>query len=286
MAEFFSEDKVKTPDGLKSDSPDLAALQDYLMTVDPKLERVPRERLKDAYMETEALEKEPLDKSFTPLEWQGTVANIGGRVRAIMWDPNDPMNRKVWAGGVTGGLWYREDITNENDQWVPVDDFWPDLAVSCITYDPNDPQTFYVGTGEAQTALIIYRESSGLGFGIMKSSDAGLTWNVMTGTEEFEYITDIEVRNENGTSVIYAGVASGVYKGTQHLSEPSDGLFRMVIGSGTWEQVLPDITGLEVPYSPSDIEIGADGRMFIGTMPNVEGDGGATILYSDNALTG
>ncbi len=284
MAEFFSEDKVKTPDGLKSDSPDLAALQDYLMTVDPKLERVPRERLKDAYMETEALEKEPLDKSFTPLEWQGTVANIGGRVRAIMWDPNDPMNRKVWAGGVTGGLWYREDITNENDLWVPVDDFWPDLAVSCITYDPNDPQTFYVGTGEAQTALIIYRESSGLGFGIMKSSDAGLTWNVMTGTEEFEYITDIEVRNENGTSVIYAGVASGVYKGTQHLSEPSDGLFRMVIGSGTWEQVLPNITGLEVPYSPSDIEIGADGRMFVGTMPNVEGDGGATILHSDNAL--
>ncbi len=50
-------------------------------------------------------------------------------------------------------------------------------------------ETFYVGTGEAQTALIIYRESSGVGFGIMQSPDGGITWEIMPGTEEFEYVT-------------------------------------------------------------------------------------------------
>ncbi len=81
-------------------------------------------------------------------------------------------------------------------------------------------------------------------------------------------------------------VASGVYKGTQHLSEPSDGLFRLPEGEDEWEQVLPNITDLEVPYAPSDIEIGADGRMYVGTMPNVEGDGGASILFSDDCTPG
>jgi hypothetical protein len=89
VAEFFSDNTVKAQDELKPDSPDLASLQDCLLTVDPKLERVTKERLKNACMETKTLEKEPLDKFFTPLEWQGTVANIGGRVRAIIWDPND-----------------------------------------------------------------------------------------------------------------------------------------------------------------------------------------------------
>ncbi len=151
------------------------------------------------------MQKEQSLKSTDQLEWQSTVSNIGGRTRAIMWDPNDPANNAVWAGGVTGGLWYKEDITDDNEAWIPINDFWPNLAISCITYDPNDPQTFYVGTGEAQTALIIYRESSGVGFGIMKSTDAGNTWEVMPGTEEFEYVTDIEVRDENGVSVVYAG---------------------------------------------------------------------------------
>jgi hypothetical protein len=268
-----------------ADSPDQAALQDYLNTIDPELKTVPKERLKQAYEYAHSIQKDKAYKSVSSLEWQGTEANFGGRVRAVLWDPNDASLQKVWAGGVTGGLWYKDNI-NDTGPWIPVDDFWPGLSVSCMTYDPNQKESFYVGTGEAQTALIIYRESSGVGYGIQHSTDAGQTWEVMPGTEEFEYITDIEIRDEDGTSVIYAGVASGVYKGVPHLSDPSDGLFRSVVGSGDWEQVLPMIEEQEVPFAPSDIEIGADGRIYIGTMPNVEGDGAATILYSDSGLPG
>jgi len=271
--------------GKAADQPEMGAIQDYLMTFDPALGYVPRERLQKAYKETKENTKNNL-KSTAALEWSGTSAEMGGRTRAIMWDPNDATGKKVWAGGVTGGLWYRNDITNDQSLWQPVGDFWSSLNISCITYDPNNPTTFYIGTGEAQTALYIYRESSGIGEGIWKSEDGGQTWNLLETTLDFEYVTDIKVRNENGSSVIYAGVASGFYHGTNHQSEPSDGLFRSEDGGLSWEQVLPDIPDYGTPYAVADIEIAADGRMYVGTMQNVEIEGGATILFSDEGTEG
>jgi hypothetical protein len=201
--------------------------------------------------------------SGAPITWTSYSSNMGGRTRAIMYDPNDPSSHKVWAGGVTGGLWYNTNITDPNQSWIPVGDFWPTLAIRCITYDPNNPSIFYIGTGEPETAIQTYRESSGLGDGIWKSTDGGVTWNLLNSTTGFAYIPKIAVRNENGNSVIYAAVVSGLYHGT-HNSLPSDGLFRSTDGGITWTQVLPDIDGFSVPYSPSDVVLGAGGRIFVG----------------------
>lgn len=278
-------------DDLKSpDQPDMAAFQEYIMTADPATGEVPTDRLLVAYDQTRALQAEQLTtrNSNLVMNWESSGANMGGRTRALMFDPNDTDNKKVWAGGVTGGLWYVNDITNTNEDWTPIGDFWSNLAISCITYDPNNTQTFYVGTGEAQTARIIYRASSGLGAGIFTTNDSGLTWELMASTDGFDYITDIAVKDENGTSVIYACVASGTYMGEDHESEPSDGVFRSDDGGDTWEQVLPLIpeTLSNKPYTPADIEIATNGRIFVGTMENLDKQGGATILYSDTGLPG
>lgn len=271
----------KDNDGKTVDSPDMAAFQEYLMTVDPATGTVPRERLVKAYEETRMAAS--LKSNLTPMTWQGYGADMGGRTRAIMYDPNDPAGKKVWAGGVTGGLWYNTNIQSEFSSWVPVGDFWPVLAIRCITYDPNNTQTFYIGTGEPETALITYRESSGLGQGIWRSTDGGMTWAQLPSTADFVYVTDILVRNENGNSVIYAGVVSGLYHGA-HQSQPSDGLYRSEDDGVTWTQVLPDITGSNVPYAVSDIDMDANGRIYVGTRPNLNDEGGATILYSDSGL--
>ena len=274
--------QAEKSEGKSVDQPGAAAFQEYLMTIDPETKTVPRERLMKAYQETKALQDQ---KSTSTITWQGTGTEMGGRTRSIMYDPNDPDLKKVWAGGVTGGLWYNNDITNQFSSWIPVGDFWPMLNIRCITYDPNNTQTFYIGTGEPETALITYRESSGVGQGIWKSEDGGVSWEQMPSTEDFVYITNILVRDENGTSVIYAGVVSGQYHGV-HPSEPSNGLYRSDDGGVTWEQVLPDIYGSNVPYSPACIEEGPDGRIFIGSRPNLNDEGGATILYSDSGLPG
>lgn len=286
--QFTSAEPVINKDAEAPDHPGMAAFHEYVMTVDPALGYVPKERLWSAYQQTLRMEKEAETIRFEPMtEWNGTGANMGGRTRALMFDPNDDEHKKVWAGGVTGGLWYNDDITNTNVEWVPIGDFWSDLAVSCITYDPNNTQVLYVGTGEAQTARFIYRSSSGLGTGIFKSEDGGESWELMPSTEGFKYITEIAVKDEDGTSVIYTGVASGTYMGEEHESEPSDGLYRSEDGGETWEQVLPEIEGYsDEIYVPADIEITASGRIFVGTMENLNLHGGATILYSDSGLEG
>jgi hypothetical protein len=262
-----------------ADLPEMAAFQDFLMTMDPSTGTVPRERLITAYRETERKQQEK--SGDAALAWTEHSSNMGGRTRMIMYDPNDATHKKVWAGGVTGGLWYNDNIQNSNSPWVPVGDFWPDLAIRCMTYDPNNPLILYIGTGEAETAMQTYRESSGLGDGIWRSLDGGVTWDLMPSTTQFAYVTKILVRNESGNSVIYAGIASGLYQGT-HQSLPTDGLYRSADNGTTWTQVLPNITGKTVPYAVSDIALAASGRIFVGTRPNLNGDGAATILYSDN----
>jgi len=265
-----------------ADQPDMAALQEFLMTMDPATGSIPRERMVKAYNQTRALSQL---KNSNNLQWKGYGVEMGGRTRMLMYDPNDATQKKVWAGGVTGGLWYNPDITSVSSSWIPVGDFWSNLSIRCMAYDPGNTQIFYIGTGEAETALQTYRESSGLGTGIWKSVDGGQTWNQLPSTQAFCYIQKIIVRNENGNSVIYAAVASGLYHGI-HQSQPSDGLFRSTDGGNNWQQVLPDIIGKTVPYAVQDITLGADGRIYIGTRPNLNGNGGATILRSDAGTTG
>jgi photosystem II stability/assembly factor-like uncharacterized protein len=269
----------------EADQPEMAALRDYFMTMDPKTRTIPRERLLKAYQQTKLIEQSK--SSPLSLTWQGYESDMGGRTRMIMYDPNDATHKKVWAGGVTGGLWYNLNITSSGSPWVPVGDFWPDLAIRCMTYDPKSPLTFYIGTGEAETAIQTYRESSGLGDGIWKSQDGGQTWDLIPGTTNFAYVTSIHVRVEAGVSILYAGVASGLYEGQQHHSLPTDGLYRSADGGNTWQQVLPNITGHNVPYAVEDITISGDSsRIYIGTRPNLDGNGAATILYSNSGLAG
>ena len=55
--------------------------------------------------------------------------------------------------------------------------------------------------------------TSSRGLGMWKTTDGGQTWSHLTSTENFNYVTDIIVRDESGTSVIYAGVGGHYYEG-------------------------------------------------------------------------
>lgn len=277
---ILSQEELK--DIPKPDRPDLARMRNHIMTMDPELKAVPSYRAREAFEKTMAIQKGMRLKSGgQTIQWHEEKANMGGRTRTIMFDPNDPEHNKVWAGAVTGGLWFNENAFG-SEAWTPLSDFWSNLNISCMTYDPNNTQTFYLGTGESQTAVILYRESTGRGAGLMKSTDGGQTWNFLSSTLNWAYVSDVIVRDEDGESVIYAGVLSGKYQGN-HQSKPTDGLYRSTDGGGSWTQVLPNIEGKDVPYAPSDIELLSDGsRIFVGTTYNLNNDGASCILYSDN----
>ena len=255
----------------KKDRPDLAAEQNFLMTVDPQTRNVPRERL------IQAFDRADITKTFRSvnIEWdEHGPNNVAGRTRAVMFDPNDSEGKKFWAGGVTGGLWYTDDITLTDPSWNKINDFWDNVSISCIAYDPTNTQTFYVGTGEIYTNDV-------RGFGIWKTTDGGTTWSRLTSTDEFYWVNDIVVRNENGTGVVYAATGMRYYEGAWHYGER--GMLRSTDGGYTWSQVWSG-SGSTL-YQPSDLEIDSENNIWAGTRNNAWGNGGGKILKSGDGIS-
>ena len=126
--------------------------------------------------------------------------NVGGRTRAIMFDPNDATLETVFAGGVSGGLWKNTAISNANSTWTRVN-IPENLNVSCITSDPNNTSIFYVGTGEAYTG------GDAGGDGVWKSSNRGLTWvkvfGGITGASNFVSATNVTINSPSGLAGNY-----------------------------------------------------------------------------------
>lgn len=127
--------------------------------------------------------------------------NVGGRVRALMFDPNDPTYKTVFAGGVSGGLWKNTDITSAATVWTRVN-IPENLAVSAIAYDPNNTNVFYVGTGES------YVGGDVNGDGVWKSVNGGASWTKIfggiTGPTAFYSAADLTINSPAGIAGNYA----------------------------------------------------------------------------------
>ncbi len=249
-----------TPEELKTipkaDRPDLAQEQNFLMTVDPALGYVPSERLKEAYKRAE--ETRNMRGAVANVTWnERGPNNIGGRTRALMFDPNDAANgyKKVWAGGVSGGLWYNSDITDANSEWTKVSDTWDNLAITTIAYDPSNTQIFYVGTGEG-----FYNADAVRGGGIWKTTDGGATWSHLVATDpgaynsgsDFDYVQKIVVTS-----------GGDVFAATRGYYTNRGGIMKSTDGGANWSVSKAVFDGNGSNYDRgADIEISANGDLY------------------------
>lgn len=266
-------------------TPDLFWAQEYVATMNPATGKPTLENILYAIQQssnTKNIGRRAMPgMGVTPWVERGPN-NVGGRTRALTWDPTDATGKKVWAGVVTGGLWYNNDIINANSKWVQVSSLWSNLTVSCMAWDPNAPGTAYIGTGEGYGTT----SSSSRGFGLWKTTDSGKTWNWLSSTSNYFYVLDLVVRNENGSSVVYAAVDGGTYQGTT-FGLSSYGLFRSTNGGTTWTNVISNAPNGQ-KYSIADIEMAADNRIWIGTRNNPYAGtdrGAGRVMYSDNGTT-
>ena len=239
------------------DHPERALEQEVQLTKDPALGYVPKERLVVAMelsKQQRSNKKGNAPQLLSTASWMELGPNnIGGRTRALMFDPNDVTNKKIWAGGVDGGLWVTNDITIPSPIWSNVNDFWANLAITCITYSPVSPQEFYVGTGEGW-----FNSDAVRGLGIWKTTDGGLNWNQLAFTNNntnFEYVQKIVVHPITGA----------VFAATRSQYCDRGGVFRSLDGGTTWTLVLGTQGASCPPVSnchAADIEIGSDGTMY------------------------
>ena len=235
----------------KKDRPDLAMQQNFLMTLDPTLGYPPTQRLVPVFKQVQTFKTQVqilgLVDPSTPWVERGP-SNVGGRTRALMFDPNDVTVKKVWAAGVGGGIWYTDDITDVNETWNNVDDFMANIAVTAIAYDPVNTLVFYAGTGEG-----FFNADAIRGAGIWKSTDGGTSWAQLASTivPGFAYIQKIVVHP----------VTSDIYAATRASSGSTSGIMRSQDGGTSWTKVLGSGVGAST-NSAADLEIGVDNTIY------------------------
>lgn len=243
----------------EEENPGERARFEYNKIKDPKTGLVPKNELETARNIMAKMIK--LMAPVPNVTWAERGPNtVGGRTRALMWDPNDATKKKVWAGGVAGGLWYNNDITDVNASWVKVDDFWDNIAIGTIAYDPSNTQIMYVGTGERTSSGNVGNsgESGTGGGGIWKTTNGGTTWAKLTSTIP-DYVNASAEAGWRTVEKIVVNAQGHVYAVNYW------GVIRSTDGGATWAT----LTGTNAPPTENtnritDIELGTDGILYVG----------------------
>ncbi|MFM7293381.1 MAG: hypothetical protein ACKO1K_00990, partial [Burkholderiales bacterium] len=158
--------------------------------------------------------------------------NVGGRIRAIVFDPRN--SNRFFIGAATGGIWL---TTNAGQTIRPVAEFSGNLAIGAMAIDPVNPDIVYAGTGESFAGFA--------GVGVFKSTDGGATWNLLPSTSTDTAINpsgaDWVTTNRIGIhptnpNIVLAGNGGGVYRSTN--------------AGQTWTRVKTGAT-LDVQFDPN-----------------------------------
>lgn len=162
--------------------------------------------------------------------------NIGGRVTSLAVQDF----QTFYAGTGSGGLF---KTTDGGATFAPVADDAFSLAIGDVTLDPRNPQTVWVGTGEANGGggSLAYG-----GSGVWRSTDGGATWQPR-GLDATSTIGRVLVHPTDSDRVWVAAT------GSQFTNGPDRGLYRTTDGGATWTRTLfvNDSTGVvDVAVNP------------------------------------
>ena len=148
-------------------------------------------------------------------------AFMSGRIADIVIDSK---NQNIWYAAVgSGGVWKTE---NSGTTWMPLTDKESFYSTGCITIDPTNSSTIWLGTGENVGGRHV-----GVGHGVYVSYDGGKSWK-NKGLKKSEHISKIIVNPKNPNEVWVAA------QGPLWSSGGERGLYKTVDGGNSWKLVL------------------------------------------------
>ena len=168
----------------------------------------------------------------------------GGRTTSMAIAPVCvPRNCRLFITAAGGGVWRTDDALRTDPVWTYLSGSFKINSASSITLDPNDSNTVWVGTGEANASA-----DSEAGVGLYKSTDGGDTWTGPIGKSSFNAraIGSIAIDPTNSNAIYVAttravrGVSSVISGGAVTLAPgaPPWGLYRTMDGGVTWTLVF------------------------------------------------
>lgn len=201
-------------------------------------------------------------------------SNMGGRVDDFAVVESNPTI--VYAGLASGGVW---KTVNGGTTWTPLFDNQPLASIGDITIAPSDPDTVWVGTGEANN-----RQSSSWGNGVYKSTDGGRTWKHM-GLKDTHHIGRIAIHPRD-PNIVYVAALGRLWGPNEER-----GLFKTTDGGKTWNKVLyvnadTGVTDLVMdPESPDTLYAAAYQRRRTAFGFNGGGPGSGLHKTTDGGVT-
>jgi photosystem II stability/assembly factor-like uncharacterized protein len=178
---------------------------------------------------------------YSGLRWRTIGPFRAGRVNAVTGVTQQPDT--FYFGSVGGGVW---KTINAGRTWIPIFDSASSASIGAIAVAPSDPNTIYVGTGEADM-----RDSIQFGDGMYKSTDGGKTWKHI-GLEDTKQIGRIMVDPKNSNLVYVAAL------GNAYGANADRGVYRTHDGGVTWEKVLfknNDMGAIDLNFDPTNSQI-------------------------------
>ena len=148
-------------------------------------------------------------------------ALMSGRIADIAIDQHHPNTWFVAAG--SGNLW---KTTNAGTTWTPIFENYGSYSIGCVTIDPTQSDTIWVGTGENVGGRHV-----GFGDGVYRSDDGGKSFRNV-GLNETEHISKIVVDPRN-SNVVYVAAQGPLWS-----PGGERGLYKTTDGGASWKQIL------------------------------------------------
>ena len=115
---------------------------------------------------------------------------VTGRITALALDPSDATGNTLYVGATGGGVWRSQNADTSspaNISFVSLTDDLPamigavnaSISIGALSVQPGGTGVILAGTGDPNDALDSY-----YGAGILRSTDGGTTWSLITATAD------------------------------------------------------------------------------------------------------